>query len=99
MNVTVEPPPAGCTVVALLAIAAFTNPCGVDQISIVRSSTAAGFGCAAGGVPAMFQANVPLTSCSGLCGVGVGRTRPGSTVWMRVIRTRALLVSKLMAAL
>src|SRR5262245_15991720 len=69
LNVTSDPPSAGCDV-ALLAAAALRNPCGVDQISIVRSSTAAGCGwggtgasgAAPGGGAGMLQANVPLTN-------------------------------------
>jgi hypothetical protein len=74
VNVTSEPPSLG-VVVALLAAAAFRNPCGVVQISITRSSTAVGCGCATGAAlgaapagaaagaaaGARFQAVVPLT--------------------------------------
>ncbi len=95
VNVTSEPPLAAVDV-ALLAVAARMKPCGVDQISIVRSSTAAGCGAAAGGAPAaapagtaMFQADVPLMYWSGFCSTGVGRTRAGSTVCLRVIWMRA----------
>ena len=42
---------------------------------------------------AMFQADVPLTYWSGRCSTGAGRTRPGSTVCLRVICTRAAGVS------
>ena len=38
-------------VVALFAIAAFTNPTGVDQTPSMRSTRASGFGAAAGGAP------------------------------------------------
>ena len=62
VNETSEPPSAGCDV-ALFAAAAFRKPCGVVQISIVRSSTASTCGCGAGAVSgaapggaAMFQA-------------------------------------------
>ena len=41
----------------------------------------------------MFQAWVPLTTWTGRCGTGAGRTRPGSTTWMRTICTRAAGVS------
>ena len=84
----------------MLAVAAFRNPCGVAQISIVRSSTASTCGCGAGvvsgaapGGTARFQAWVPLTTCTGRTSTGVGRARPGSTTWMRVICTRAAGVS------
>jgi hypothetical protein len=99
VNDTSEPPPFGSEV-ALLAAAAFRNPCGVDQISIVRSATASTCGCGAGvasgaapGGGARFQAWVPLTICTGRCCTGAGRARPGSTTCMRVICTRAAGVS------
>ena len=91
------PPPSIGVAAALLAAAAFRKPCGVVQISITRSSTAAGCGCAAAGAPgaapaggAMFQAVMPLTYWSGRCSTGAGRARSGSIVCLRVIWTRAL---------
>src|SRR5437867_12460476 len=93
---TSEPPLAGCDV-ALLASAAFRKPCGVVQISIVRSSTAAGCACGTGDEPgcappgaARFQAYVPLIICTARCSTGAGRDRPGSMVCLRAISTRAL---------
>src|SRR5206468_7887782 len=90
VNVTSEPVPAGCDV-ALFARAALRNPCGVDQISIVRSSTAAGCACGAEAVPgaapagaAMFHAAVPLMYWSTFCSTGAGRARPASTTCIRV---------------
>ena len=84
----------GCDV-ALLAAAAFRNPCGVVEISMVRSSTRPlrlRRGCAPGAAPAgvaMFQALVPLTTWTTRCGTGVGGARLGSTTWRRSICTSA----------
>src|SRR4029078_6631489 len=71
VNVTSEPPLLGCEL-ALFAAAALRKPCGVVHISITRSSTAAGCGCAAGGAlgaaPAFGgrgPAGVPLHAFSG----------------------------------
>jgi len=103
-NVTSDPPLAAVDV-ALFAIPALIKPWGVDQISMVRSSTAAGWGAGARGASAaapagaaMFQADVPLTYWSGRCSTAAGRTRAGSTVCFRVIWTRADGASKLTAA-
>src|SRR2546427_11113330 len=74
-------PPLAFFVVALLAMAALTNPCGVDQRASIRSSCASGFACAggAGALPAggaTFQAWLPLTSWVWRCSPENGPTPP-----------------------
>src|ERR1041385_2366974 len=54
-------------VVALLVIAALTNPIGVAHTASIRSAAASGAGCAIGAAPfgpgaPMFHAKLPLTS-------------------------------------